>query len=308
MHILFLFLDGVGLGDDDPENNPFAVAEMPNLTALTGGKRWLRGIGRVETERATFIPTDPMLGVDGKPQSATGQATILTGLNVPERLGYHYGPKPNNDVADIVRAESLFVKLVQRGMSAALVNAYPPRYFEGIESGKRIYSVVPLAVTAAGLPLFDEGAFFEGEAMSAGFTGEGWRTQLGYEDAPVFSPAEAGAHLAELARKRHFTFFEHWPTDLIGHRGTLEEGIEHLERFDAVMGGLLDAWDDSEGLVVLTSDHGNMEDMSQRHHTYNLVPTLLVGEARHAFAEHLTDLTNFTPAILRLLDAAKAGS
>lgn len=304
MHILFLFLDGVGLGDDNAENNPFAVANMPNLTALTGGKRWLRDIGRVETARATFIPTDPSLGVAGRPQSATGQATILTGLNVPRLIGRHYGPKPNREIEGIVRAESLFVKLTKRDFESALVNAYPSRYFDGIESGRRIYSVVPLAVRAAGLPLFDRDALLSGEAMAADFIGEGWRTQLGYDDVPVYAPAQAGAHLAELARRRHFTFFEHWPTDLLGHRGTLEHGVAHLERFDAVMGGLLDAWDDAKGLIILTSDHGNMEDMSQRGHTLNLVPTLLVGEGRHAFAENLSDLTHFTPAILRLLDGA----
>jgi len=307
MHILFVFLDGVGLGDDDAANNPFAVADMPNLTALTGGKRWLRGIGRVETERATFVPTDPNLGVEGKPQSATGQATILTGLNVPRQIGQHYGPKPNRAIEDIVRVESLFVKLTQRGLTSALINAYPPRYFESIDSGMRKYSVVPFAVTVAGLPLFGEDDFMRGDAMGAGFTGDGWRTQLGYEDAPVYAPAEAGAHLAELARRRNFTFFEHWPTDVLGHRGTLERGVAHLEQFDAVMGGLLDAWDDAHDLIVVTSDHGNMEDMSQRGHTVNLVPTLLVGQARHRFAENLSDLTHFTPAILRLLDGAQAG-
>jgi hypothetical protein len=303
-HILFLFLDGIGLGEDDSQNNPFAVARMPNLSALTGGKRWLRGIDRVESERAIFIPTDPNLGIDGKPQSATGQAAILTGLNVSRQIGYHYGPKPNREVAAIVRAESLFVKLAGRGLQSALINAYPQRYFDGINSGKRLLSVVPLAVTAADLPLFDHDALLNGQAMSADFTGEGWRTQLGYESAPVYTPARAGAHLAGLARQRHFTFFEHWPTDILGHRGTVEQAVAHLETFDRVMGGLLDAWDDSAGLIVLTSDHGNMEDMSQRGHTTNLVPTLLVGEARHAFAQNLSDLTHFAPAILRLLDGA----
>ena len=67
MHILFLFLDGIGLGEDDPATNPFAVARMPNLLALTGGQRWLKGIGRIESGRSIFIPTDPNLGVDGRP-------------------------------------------------------------------------------------------------------------------------------------------------------------------------------------------------------------------------------------------------
>ena len=99
MHILLLFLDGIGLGDDNPDVNPFVVAKMPDLTALTNGKRWLRDTGRQESERAIFIPTDPRLGVAGRPQSATGQAAILTGKNVPQLLGEHYGPKPTRPSA-----------------------------------------------------------------------------------------------------------------------------------------------------------------------------------------------------------------
>ena len=41
MHILFLFLDGIGLGSSDPEINPFAKVDMPNLQGLLGGKKLL---------------------------------------------------------------------------------------------------------------------------------------------------------------------------------------------------------------------------------------------------------------------------
>ena len=40
-HILALFLDGIGLGADDPRVNPFAVADLPTLHSLSNGKRWL---------------------------------------------------------------------------------------------------------------------------------------------------------------------------------------------------------------------------------------------------------------------------
>ncbi len=49
------------------------------------------------------MPTDATMGVDGRPQSATGQATILTGRNVPVLVGEHYGPKPNPAVAEIIQ-------------------------------------------------------------------------------------------------------------------------------------------------------------------------------------------------------------
>jgi hypothetical protein len=302
MRILFIFLDGVGLGAADPETNPFVTAEIPTLMQLLGGRRPLEDTPRTETARALFIPTDAAMGVPGAPQSATGQAAILTGLNVPQRVGGHWGPKPNEAVARIIEEESLFIKLKARGLDAALLNAYPQRYLDAIDSGRRNYSAIPLAVTAAGIPLFTADDLRAGRALSADFTGEGWRTQLKIPDAPVYSLREAGHKLAELAAARPFSFFEHWPTDYAGHRGTLAEARTLIERFDAVLGGLLEAWDDDAGLVVITSDHGNLEDLSHKHHTLNRVPTFVVGAARSAFADGLRDLTGFTPAILRALE------
>src|SRR5881394_3334483 len=95
MHILLIFLDGIGLGDNNPDVNPFAVANTPTLLSLTNGKRWLRETGHQEATRSILVPTDPRLGVAGRPQSGTSQAAILTGRNIPQIIGEHYGPKPN---------------------------------------------------------------------------------------------------------------------------------------------------------------------------------------------------------------------
>src|SRR5687767_15951194 len=118
MRILLLFFDGIGLGAENPAINPFAAATLPTLERLAGGERWLANAQRIETDRAVFLPTDACLGVDGKPQSATGQGAIMTGLNVPQLVGQHYGPKPNPAIAEIVRRESVARKLVEQGFSA----------------------------------------------------------------------------------------------------------------------------------------------------------------------------------------------
>lgn len=300
-HILFLFLDGVGLGEDNPQINPLACARLPVLESLLGGKRLLKDTPRLDNGRAVFIPTDASLGVDGPPQSATGQATIVTGFNVPALIGRHWGPKPNKAVAEILRRQNVFKTLSARGQAAALINAYPKRYFDAITSGRRMYSAIPMAVAAAGIPLMTAEDLRAGEAFSADFSGEGWRSDLKYADTPVYSLPEAGARLAAVARKRAFTFFEHWLTDYVGHRGTMAEGVRVMERLDAVLGGLLANWDEGEGLIVITSDHGNLEDLSHNHHTLNCVPAIIIGRRRAEFADGLTDLTSFTPAIVNYL-------
>src|ERR671924_51076 len=213
MQVLFIFLDGIGLGENNPETNPFARAKMPNLNELLDGRSLLRDAAPFHGERASLLAIDPAVGVSGLPQSATGQAVLMTGINIPAELGYHYGPKPNPAVAAYLKEATLFSRFVKEGRKAALLNAYPPRYFDGIDSGKRLYSSIPLSVINAGLPLFRYDDLFAGRALSADFTGSGWRTMLGFRDAPVMDGGSAGRKLASLAREYDFSLFEYWASD-----------------------------------------------------------------------------------------------
>jgi len=301
VRILFFFIDGIGLGDNDPDRNPFVRAALPTLTSLTGGHAWTNVLPRQDFARATFIPTDAVLGVPGTPQSATGQATIMTGRNVPMIVGGHYGPKPDARIGAVVRSESVIKKMVQRGRRCTLLNAYPTAYLERIARGTRLRSANQLALHAGGVQMQGPEAMYAGRAISADFTGEAWRTLLGYPDAPIITPHEAGRRMARLAREYDFSFFDHWFTDYIGHRCELDAATAELEKLDAVMAGLLSEWDDSEGLIIITSDHGNLEDCSVRGHTLNPVPTLIIGERRAELAAGLSDLTDFAGPMLRLL-------
>ena len=304
MRILFLFLDGVGLGADDSQVNPLVAARMPILRALLGGRPLTASTSPFETGRVSLLALDAVLGVNGLPQSATGQAVLLTGINIAKEIGYHYGPKPNPDVAAYLNnGNTIFSQLRSRKKSAALLNAYPPRYFHGIDSGRRLYSAIPLALTSAGYPLFTRDDLYAGRALSADFTGEGWRSLLGLTDAPLLSPEEAGKRTAELAAKYDFSLFEYWATDYAGHKQDMPAACSLLETFDGVLGGLLDTWDKDRGLILVTSDHGNLEDLSTRRHTESTVPCLLIGsrDARREFADGLTDLTGITPAIHRAI-------
>jgi 2,3-bisphosphoglycerate-independent phosphoglycerate mutase len=309
MRLLFLFLDGVGLGSDDPDINPMARAEMPNMAGLLGGGRLVAGRAPLESARASLVALDACLGVEGLPQSATGQAILLTGRNVPGELGYHYGPKPNPAVADVLRNGNLFSAIQRAGCRAAFLNAYPPSYFETIRSGHRLYSAIPLAVTSAGLRLRTADDLVAGRAISADFTGQGWRDRLGFSEAPVLTPQAAGVRLAELAGGYDFSFFEYWPSDYAGHGQDMAAACQLLETFDRVLGGLLAAWEDRKGLILITSDHGNLEDLSLRGHTANPVPLLLIGStgARRRFVEEASALTHVAAQVLRTLGITRNG-
>jgi hypothetical protein len=304
MRVLFIFLDGIGLGENDPQRNPLALARMPNLNNLLDGRSLLKDDVPFHGEYATILAIDPAVGVSGLPQSATGQAMLMTGINIPAELGYHYGPKPNPEVAAYLKEATLFSRFAKEGKKAALLNAYPPRYFHGIDSGKRLYSSIPLSVINAGLSLFRHDDLFAGRALSADFTGEGWRMMLGFIDAPVMEPHHAGRKLASLAREYDFSLFEYWASDYAGHKQEMDNAVNLMETFDAVLGGLVEAMKEEtakkeEMLVIITSDHGNMEDMSTRKHTDADVPALVIGEknAREEFTRGMKDVTDVAPAI-----------
>ena len=301
MTILTLFLDGIGLGADDPQSNPFAAADTPTLISLAAGKRWLASTGEQRSERAVFIPTDARLGIAGNPQSGTGQASLLTGLNLPQITGRHYGPKPDIKTRAIIAKHSYFRRLTESGKKARLLTAYPPRLLADFKRGKTLRSSIQQAAYESGQPHFTLDDVKQERALTAEWTTDSWRRHLRLPDLPRYSPYEAGRLLARLARDCDFAFHSHWLTDRIGHRGTLSEGIEALERFDAVLAGVLEAWDDDAGLVVVTSDHGNMEDLSSRRHTLNQAPTVVVGRRAAEFAQDFKSLIDFVPACDRML-------
>ena len=309
MQFLFLFIDGVGLGPDDPDSNPFARADMPNLKNLLGGQRLVKDTveannGYAISEKATLIALDATLGMNGHPQSASGQAAILTGINIPKTLGYHYGPKPNPEIKDLLKNNSLFHLLKERGLKAALLNAYPQRYFDRIESGRSLPGAVAMAALQAGIRLKTTEDLIKGKALSADFTGDGWRDHLQIADIPTITHHKAGERLAQLSSNYDFAFFEYWISDYAGHRADMVKSCQLLETFDVVLGGLLTAWHNTNSLLFITSDHGNLEDMATRRHTLNPVPGLVIGpnDLRRKFVHRLVDLLGIAPAILQLFE------
>jgi hypothetical protein len=301
MRILLVFIDGIGIGPDDANVNPFSVAAMPTLHALTNGHRWVEGIGRQESESALFFPVDPRMGVPGRPQSGSNHATIITGKPIPQIIGEHYGPKPNAATRAIVDEGNFFTELRERGLPADLLTAYPPHLLHNIQRGKTLPSAFMQAATRAGLSLHTVEDLRAGRALSADWTGAGWPSHLKIDDVPQFSLHDGGVKMVQLAQQHTFSMHAHIFTDFVGHRGSLNDGVHLLQNLDTVMAGALDTWDTEKDLLILTSDHGNMERLGSRTHTENDVPLLLVGAERHRFAQDVTTLADLVPAMRRLL-------
>jgi 2,3-bisphosphoglycerate-independent phosphoglycerate mutase len=297
--LLILFLDGVGLGDDDPEANPFMQADLPTLRSLLGGRRPVRANGGLSTRHATLLPLDAQLGIPGLPQSGTGQTTILTGVNAPALLGRHYGPYPNQPLRDLLDNGSLFRQLLAAGQPVAFANAYPDRFLDRLGRGTERLSANTRAALLAGLKLRGPVDLKAGRAVSALLTNEYWRN-WGY-DMPELSAAEAGAQLARLADDHALTYFEFWYTDVAGHRQDRELSLHVLNMLDQFIGGALDTLDLSRSLLMVVSDHGNFEDWRTPKHTHNPALTLLVGAGHETMASRLQSLQDVTPSLKAIL-------
>jgi bisphosphoglycerate-independent phosphoglycerate mutase (AlkP superfamily) len=108
----------------------------------------------------------------------------------------------------------------------------------------------------------------------------------------------------QLALGYDYTLFEFFETDRAGHSGDMKQAIAILGKLDAFLGTLFSLAVEMAMLVVLTSDHGNIESLSQYGHTYNPVPFISVGEGAEALRRNVSNLVEVTPQILRVLNQA----
>jgi len=298
MRILLLFFDGWGLGVNDSATNPFLTAPMPILRELCGGALPTRANGGASA-RATLVPTDATLGVAGVPQSATGQTALFTGVNAPRAIGTHSGPYPNAALRDLLTRDNLLLRFAAAGRRVAFANAYPPIFFARLARNTARRSAISYAVQAAGVRYRNIDDLRAGRAVSAFVTNKLWRDYGA--DVPLITARAAGENLARLAAENDLTLFEYFLTDVAGHKANPAFTARILAEVDELIGGALAASDLDETLIVITSDHGNVEDATTRSHTRHPVPTLLIGAAREKIAARLHALDDLAPALAALL-------
>jgi 2,3-bisphosphoglycerate-independent phosphoglycerate mutase len=307
--VIMLFLDGVGIGRKDPHVNPLMVAHMPHLRELLGGVVPSLGRRTWNSAYATVLPIDATLGVAGLPQSGTGQTSLFTGVNAARLVGKHFGPHPYSTLRPVIEAHSIFTRLVHAGRMACFANAYPQKFFDYIERRPSRMTVTNYSCLTAGIPLRGVSHIEDGTGVSADITGEAW-PGLGHPTVQPISPSQAGERLAALGRAYDYVLFEYWKTDHEGHERSMDGAIRALELLDAMLGGILGSTDLDSTLLVITSDHGNMEDISTKTHTLNPVPLILAGNGHADVAQRVLhfggstpDLTHILPALMEVLRA-----
>lgn len=296
--VVLVFLDGVGIGPADAELNPFLRARLPTLAGLLGGVPTLERPRR-NGARAAAFPLDATLGVEGTPQSGTGQATLLTGVNAAQRFGRHFGPWTPVALRPLVEERSILRRGLDAGITVAFADAYP----KGWPNERRRLAAPPLAARAAGLLDRHEEHLARGEAVASEIVNTGWRDGLGFEDLPVITAAGAGRVLAGIVAAHRLTFFAHYATDIAGHRGGMDGAVRALERVDAFLGGYVDAAP-PDATMIVTSDHGNIEDVTVGH-TRNPAFALIVGPHAQERAAELRSIADVADALFRWMGVAE---
>ena len=299
--ILMIFFDGVGIGKDDPECNPFFAYRMKSFEYLFEGKIPHLKDSYFSNGPTSLIPLDATLGIDGLPQSGTGQVALITGVNAPQLIGKHFGPYPNSLLKPILREENLFKKLNKKGKKLFFANAYPRQFFEHLKLNNSRITATTYSWLKSGFDLNDGNKLARGEALSSDITNERW-SELGYPEIKIISPYDAGKKLINFTQLYDFVFFEYYFTDHVGHHQSFSEAKLVLTKIDDMLLGVFENLNNDTTLLLITSDHGNFEDLSSKSHTRNPVPLIAHGIGNREMTQNIFQITDMTPRILDLLN------
>lgn len=287
--VVLFFIDGLGIGARGPFNPLHDLDDAAPLAVFQNEtpEVFLDGV---------VVATDPRLGVEGRPQSASGQTTILTGVNAPALIGYHKQGFPNQALREIIKAHSIFRQLLEAGVKPiTFANAYTERFFS---ERPRWISATTAAVEAAGLNFRTVADLKSGSAVFMDFTNR-LLIERGVDVAEQ-TEAQAAEVLARIASENRFTLYEYFITDKVGHEQDMARAKAVLVSLARFIREFLVRVDLKRTTVIITSDHGNIEDLSSRNHTLHAVPTIIWGAQRERVAARIRTLADITPAIVDL--------
>lgn len=282
--MLFLFIDGVGLRESAADN-PVNLEVCPTLCRLIGNHS---------------KPIDACLNVDGLPQSATGQATMFTGVNCSKAIGRHCEGFPTPALRSIIEENNLFLQLKKRGRRVRFADAYLVDSADDL-AARRFKSVTTVMALTAPETISTVDDLAEDNAVMQDITRE--TIQDRYPDVPIVTPERAAEHLFGVARDNDFTLFEFFQTDVSGHSLDYIRACAVLRVYDKFLAALVRYAEAAGITLVATSDHGNVESMTERGHTRNPVPFIALGPKEEFLRSRVKSLIDVTPAILAAFDS-----
>ncbi len=303
--MIFIFLDGTGIGEPST-SNPFYNSNCDYLPFF--GKE-------ISLPDGTPVkPIDPLMGVEGIPQSATGQTTIYTGNNIPKIIGSHMGSFPNKAMRKIIKETNIFKGLKNRGLNPMFLNSYPnhsdlfyktnvnikdngefifsenfPRSFK-----RRISATSCLLITNEMKP-FDLDDISNKKSIYQEYSNK-TLNQFG-ANLPEYSPETAAEIIFSSSKNYDFLLYEYFQTDLYGHRKSIDDCNKLVFDLNRLVKKLISLLDNKQDTLIITSDHGNIENPASKTHTLNPVPLITWGHKSELLRNKINNLADITPAI-----------
>lgn len=296
MSLLFIFIDGIGVGDNRPEN-PLADPGWTSFSYFTGSNGLHSECKTVYKDDILYKPIDANLGIAGLPQSGTGQVTLFSGVNASRLIGKHFGPFPYTKTRYLLKEKSLFSKVKEQGKSPHFLNAYPNIFFEKSEKRNR-WTSTTLMARSNGIELNGPGEVKNGTAVTAEIRQDVWRKSLQI-DVPEITPEEAATRALKSLEKHDLVLYEYYLTDKAGHSMSRKRADEVRDVLNPFLMKIINDLDPADTLLI-TSDHGNMEDLSTKSHTRNPVPLFVKGEIEPF--RKAGSIIDVTPSILSVLE------
>lgn len=260
MKTWFLFIDGLGIAPADSHSNPFSKCSGSFLYKLIYDKipGW------------TCHPVDACLGVEGLPQSGTGQIALLTGKNAAAHLGKHHGPYPHTSQREWLVSDSVISDCEKNGFSWDMLNVYPDRYFQALEARKIRMSTFGFLQTLNGKPLHPVSDLDQGLGFPPSLNFGHLKRFTDLND-PGF-PEGALTHLLKQFERIDFGMTDYFFLDQLSHDQDADTIIREIQTISEFL-ELIDRSGNPVN-VIICSDHGNSEDVSTSKHTQNPVPLI----------------------------------
>jgi len=256
--IILIFIDGVGIGEYDPAYNPCCFSETGIFHT---NQKHLPRSGRL-------FALDTRLGIPGLPQSATGHTTIYTGQNGPGLIGKHLSGFPNAALRRLIQEHGIFLKLQQKNIRCKFMNAFRPVFFTTPE----IFQDLHLSATTemnkyAGLPFCTIQMIREKKALYHDYTNKELIEKFFKLNA--FTAEDAAQILVSESKRYQLILYEYFLTDFAGHGQDMERAVLEIRKVEKLINALLERINFRDTLLMVVSDHGNIEDLRTKSHTLN---------------------------------------
>ncbi|GBF49771.1 metalloenzyme domain protein [Leptospira ryugenii] len=304
--IFYVFVDGIGIGSYQPETNPFSRFAKGLLSPL-GGLPLSESRLSAKASQIRILETDAHMGIPGLPQSATGQTALWTGVNGPQVLGRHVSGFPTVTLRKIIAQHSIIKVMQEAGKQADFLNCFTDPYLKHVRENPKLVSASTLVQTASDRPLKNLEDLRNGRGLymdiTRGFLREMAKDFLSPDD-PVLEPQDpynTGKAVFSNFKDYDLCIYEYFLTDKVGHAQDWEKAQIVIEILESFLEGCIDGMDIEKDTFILTSDHGNLEDLSQKNHTENKVPTYLSGKLAAEMATSIQSLKDIPLQIYKSL-------